>query len=490
MKRKGFVFILLIIALSFGCTSKKDEVWIKGKIIGEIPHDFRLTNPIEGFSYWGFNDTVKVDSLGFFSIKLNLNKPSFIQLLHPISITLAIEPNKNYEIEIESKNGYKLLSVSDESEEIQKYYNSLPVAMHPSLAAMEYIGLPVETSVFKLDSLLMIEKGVIDSLASTTHIPTSLVKMIKMDRNVHYLSIKAYIGLIKSFEEYSSKDGVVSQDILDMWSKSMNQIDLSEKYLLSSPWAFYYLESYLSYKERNGGSPDWASDSKENFEKGLRHTYKINLSKEFLSDEPLQLHNAAFLYEKSLQKHYEFELISLFDGFMLEYPENEYYAYIEPLVNKVKDFHKVAKLDFGEGIEVIENYSSINSLKELPSVFKNKIIFIDFWATTCGPCKKEFKHAEALKELLGKKNIDILYISCDRDNSDLQWRNMIKYYNLEGFHLRANDILNKEIHNLFGVYGIPHYALINSSGDVLIKETHRPSELKELETELNQKNVW
>jgi len=490
MRIKELVIFSLFLVLSFGCNTKKNEVWISGKINGEIPQEFRLTNPIEGFCYWGFNDTVKVDSLGFFSVKINLDKPSFIQLLHPISITLAIEPNRDYEIEIESNNGYKLLRVNGESEGILKYYNSLPVPLHPSFVAMEYIELPVETSVSRLDSLLISENKVIDSLAYATDISTSLIEMIKMDRNIYYLAIKGNIGLLKSFQEYSSNNGIVSEDVLDMWRESIEQIDFSEKFLLSSPWAFCCLESYLSYKERNEGVPDWANNSRENREKGLRHTYRINLSKEFLSDEPLQLHNAAYLYERGLQKHYEFELISLFDDFMLRYPENKYHIYIEPFVSKIKDFHKVAKLEFGEGIKLIENYGSYNSLKELSYIFKNRIIFVDFWATTCGYCKDEFKHSATLKELLNKKDIDMLYISFDKDNYDSQWQGMMKYYNLEGFHLRANDTLKDEIEKKFKVYGIPHYALINSTGDILINKTHSPSELKELEKELNQNNVW
>lgn len=490
MKRKYFTLIPIFIILISGCSLNSNEVIIKGKIIGEIPNEFRITNPIKSYCYWGFNDTVKVDSLGFFHIKLNLGKPSFIQLLHPISITLAIEPNKNYEIEIDSNNGYKLLCLNDESEDIQKYYNSLPVTTHPSFAAMEYIGLPVETSVFILDSLLITEKKHLDSLAYARDISTSLVEMIKMDRNLYYLTIKGNIGLIKSFQEYSSNNGVVSKDIIEMWRKSMSQISLSENYLLNSLWAFYFLESYVSYKERNEGSPDWANEYIENRDKGLRHTYKINLSKEFLSEEPLQLHNAAFLYEKSLQKHYELELITLFDDFTLRYPDNNFRKYIDPLINSIKEFHNVSKLDFGDRIEIIQDYFSINSIKELPNVFKNRRIFVDFWSTSCGWCKDEFKHSVALKELLNTLNIDLLYISFDGDRYDKHWQDMIKYYNLEGFHIRANKTLKNEINTKFEVSGIPHFALIDNTGEILIKKTQRPSKLNDLELELKQKNVW
>jgi thioredoxin-related protein len=465
-----------------------NEVIIKGKIIGECPSEFRYTNPVDGYSYWGFRDTVQVDSLGYFKISVNPSKSSFIQLLHPISITLAIEPNKNYEIEIENNDGYRLLTINDESEIIQKYYNSLPFPAHPQFEAMKYIELPVSTTVFKLDSLLNIEKKYIDSLAFNVDISASLIEMIKKDREIYYLTKKGNIGLIKSFQEYSSNNGIVSKDIIEMWRMSMSEISLSDKYFLTSPWAFHYLENYLAYKERNEGSSDWAKELVENREKNLLHTYKINISNGLLSDEPLQFHNTAYLFEKSLQKKYELELVSLFDEFILRYPDNRYRKYIDPLINNIREFHKVAEIEFSTAIKLIEDYSSINSLNELPSIFKNRRIFVDFWSTSCGWCIDEFKHSVALKELLNTLNIDLLYISFDGDKYDKHWKDMIKYYSLEGYHIRASTALKNEIRSRFELNGIPHFALIDNTGKILIKNAQRPSKLNDLELEL--KNVW
>jgi len=65
---------------------------------------------------------------------------------------------------------------------------------------------------------------------------------------------------------------------------------------------------------------------------------------------------------------------------------------------------------------------------------------------------------------------------------------MIKFYDLDGYHLRANEKLKTDIREVLGKNGslaIPHYILINEEGQIFKKNAKRPSQLKELEKELS-----
>jgi len=132
----------------------------------------------------------------------------------------------------------------------------------------------------------------------------------------------------------------------------------------------------------------------------------------------------------------------------------------------------------------------MKSLAEIANIMDTGTIFIDVWATWCGPCKAEFEHKEALQNLLEKKNIQTLYISIDNEKDSAQWKNMIKFYKLEGSHVLANKELVAELRKLYdenGAIYIPWYILIDNKGNIIKKHVSPPSQIAKLEEEIAEK---
>ncbi len=112
------------------------------------------------------------------------------------------------------------------------------------------------------------------------------------------------------------------------------------------------------------------------------------------------------------------------------------------------------------------------------SDFDKKIVYIDIWASWCGPCRREFQSAPKLKEGLSKKakkKIVFLYISIDEDQN--KWKKTVDKLSLEGVHWNSKGGWGSDVVRMFGISGIPRYVIIKE-GKVVNSEAPRPSNPK------------
>jgi len=110
-----------------------------------------------------------------------------------------------------------------------------------------------------------------------------------------------------------------------------------------------------------------------------------------------------------------------------------------------------------ESIFLDINNKSLN-LKSL----KNKTLYISFWATWCGPCRKEKPALEKLKKHF-KNKTDIVFIDISVDGNKEKWKKFIESNKPSGTQLISkNDGKTRE---LFELPGIPAHIVVNSKGE-------------------------
>lgn len=110
---------------------------------------------------------------------------------------------------------------------------------------------------------------------------------------------------------------------------------------------------------------------------------------------------------------------------------------------------------------------------DLVKMYEGKVIYLDFWASWCGPCKKEMPHAVKLQEEFKGKDVAFVYISTDRDKT--AWMNAIEKYQVTGEHYRVNKNVYTQMNEKFNVQYIPRYVLIDKEGNVVNDKANRPS---------------
>jgi thiol-disulfide isomerase/thioredoxin len=120
--------------------------------------------------------------------------------------------------------------------------------------------------------------------------------------------------------------------------------------------------------------------------------------------------------------------------------------------------------------------------------FKGRYVYVDVWATWCGPCRAEIPSLKKVEEKYHGKNIEFVSISIDVAKDHEKWKSFVDEKQLGGVQLFADKDWNSDFIKAYGVTGIPRFILIDPSGKIVKADAPRPSSpdlQKTLDTLLN-----
>ncbi|MEM9824928.1 MAG: TlpA disulfide reductase family protein, partial [Bacteroidota bacterium] len=120
------------------------------------------------------------------------------------------------------------------------------------------------------------------------------------------------------------------------------------------------------------------------------------------------------------------------------------------------------------------SYPDIEGTDMSLASFKGRYVYIDMWATWCGPCMRDLPHLEELQEKY-KNDSNVAFVSISIDNDKDAWRKMVTEKQMKGFQLIADQAWQSQICADYGVNGIPRFVLIDREGNLINKNAPRPS---------------
>ena len=113
--------------------------------------------------------------------------------------------------------------------------------------------------------------------------------------------------------------------------------------------------------------------------------------------------------------------------------------------------------------------------------FKGKVVYVDFWGTTCPPCLEEFRNfTKPLKQYFkNRPDLAYLYIC---GGARLIWKQQLQKFNIVGSHifLDKKDYAALYHRSVRGskdtVLAMPRYLIIDKQGHIVDKDAPPPSE--------------
>jgi thiol-disulfide isomerase/thioredoxin len=342
------------------------------------------------------------------------------------------------------------------------------------------------------DYSLFIEKhysalsNILDSLTTENVMSPKFSNILKNNFNILIICVATGMYRTRYLENGPTKvngqDSIKVEnkinEILDRITPVIDSGDIFKYSSGRSALAIYYTNRYRHLEEK---------DKKELFSKNSWAKYQSpNKLGYLIAPEEIQYK----LLTLELLENYE-NAVTRGDSTFINHitsirPENAFLPYI---LKKRNELLESMNADIS-GVKYIDN--TIDALEDLSKVeaFNQKLLYVDLWATWCGPCIEEFKHRDKLHELLSNyKDIIPVYISIDEDSNDTLWKEKTKAFVLNGYHLRANKKLvtyiNEKLYEGKGI-GVPRYILLGKDGNILEKNLTHPSNIDILKPELDK----
>jgi peroxiredoxin len=152
-------------------------------------------------------------------------------------------------------------------------------------------------------------------------------------------------------------------------------------------------------------------------------------------------------------------------GLSQKYPTNEDIKAFHGMVQQT-EMMVVRTQAIKIGAEAPELILPMPNDKELSlSSLRGKIVLIDFWASWCGPCRKEMPNVKRCYEKYKNKGFEILGVSLDKDRAE--WLEAISKDGLTWPQVSDLKFWQSEAVQTYAVQSIPYTVLIDKAGKII-----------------------
>lgn len=444
----------------------KSITTVKGQVLNPRGSTIKLSTVADYFTHEPMEYTIDLVGGNFFEFEIAVDEAKIAKLQHGNSfVEIFLEPSHKLELTFDAWDMASTMTFSGDGADNNTYLN---------LFNLKFARLTDDYIIYKMASLNADDFKI-------------MMKKKRQEKNAYYQKEKKNYKFTEVFDDYAKADidywfghhmmrfrweHAFYNDIpppldlpYDYFDFLREDIAISNDGAVTNQKYLFFLDQFLEYENariRRIVGPSYKPPKHRGAEQHLtgKAMYYI-------------LANELYLKCKSNQTYAIGNDVSRF----LENCKVEHY---NDLVQS--EYKKANGLEAGApapNFSLVDMSNTVVGLED----FKGKVVYVDFWATWCVPCRHEILNSKNLKQQFQGREVVFLYISLDT-NVD-SWRTFVQKHNLKGVHLFARDVYKSDVATQYGVRGLPSFFLIDKNGNLARVPAKRSSE-PGVVTEINE----
>ncbi len=445
---KKIYFLSLILLFLFSCKNEnKSSALFSGKVLNSNISKIKVVD----YNH-SYNEDFPIDNSGNFKAIIPIKKPGtyFFQIGHDYS-TVMLKDGYDLHLDIDLKNFYNSIHFTGKGSRL----NNFDVSRQHLKAKLVGISrnfflVPLDVFMQRIDKNKKAFTDLLNKSGLTGDDKRIEEKIIKYD---YLLTRNNYDKFVYY---YTKKHPVLPADYYDP-IKNMN-LDDEEAFCFSKSYRILIYENlrytYNDALKKNPGlsiidftknkiKPIKSALIRDQFVTGLFHTLKQG--------------------DPNLDKNYH-TILGLLTS--------------QRLKEKLKKRYEAILATKPSQKSVTFNYQNVKGGRTSLEELKGKFVYLDVWATWCGPCRREIPYLMKLIDKYKGKDIAFVSISVDARNDFEKWKKMVTEKHLKGIQLFADSSFKSKFIKFYNISMIPRYILLDRNGKIITPHAPRPSEKK------------
>ncbi|MFC2120642.1 redoxin family protein [Bacteroidota bacterium] len=449
------LLILLFIPFLFACNNGPQSGAILTGTIENLETDFfQLGGP------GGARDSIMVDEEGKFTFKLqDLTEPyAYYFISGEEFFRFYVAPGMNLDIILDQKSFIESIAFKGKGSDINNYIANKTRVFGDRMDYEVYKKNTEDFQTWAENDLVERQALLKETEKKNINNPYWIQEEGEIlytwaNNNSSYPSMHKYYAELEEFE--------VPEDFYNY----KKELDVNDAKYIGSAAFQSYISTYIREevaiisKDLRNENPDYKPAK----------ILTLETASKLLTEKKV-LENFLFASVKGYMSYYDLDLIK--DEIDFFYANCENQEYINKFNIEYEEWKKLSKgmpgMNFkGEDLEgKMVHFSD----------FKGKYVYVDVWATWCGPCKYEIPFLKKLEKDYHGKNIVFISYSIDEDKD--AWLKFVPENELGGVQIIGENAWESEMTTHYKVRGVPTFMFFDTEGKIISVNMTRPSNQK------------